>query len=91
MTIIIIIIENSESCPEVLKIGRWCSSGYVLILWTGLEEKETHQPYNPIKKKMKSILTEVDFRHINTHSLKETLQALNSSHVFLRAFFKGKG
>lgn len=30
--IIIIIIENSETCPEVLKIGRWCSSDYVLIL-----------------------------------------------------------
>lgn len=29
---IIIIIENSETFPEVLKIGRWYSSDYVLIL-----------------------------------------------------------
>lgn len=41
----IIIIKNSKSCPEVLKIGSWYSSDYVVLMLRA-GGKETHKPHN---------------------------------------------
>ena len=46
MTIIIISIENSKSCPEVLKISRWYTSDYVvLMLWRKRRHRGLSIPY----------------------------------------------
>lgn len=43
----IIIIKNSESCPEALKLVD-SAAQTILCLHSGLEEKETQRPYNSI-------------------------------------------
>lgn len=47
ITMTIVIIKNSESCPEELKLVDGAAQT-MLFLCSGLEEKETHRPYNSI-------------------------------------------
>lgn len=73
MTIIIITIENSKSCPEVLKISRWYTSDYVvLMLWRKRRHRGLLIPYEKM-----SLFWLKWTRHINMYSLKEILQTLN--------------
>ena len=43
--VVIIIIENSESCPQVIELVDGAAHT-MLFLCSGLEEKETHRPYD---------------------------------------------